>query len=74
MKLTAASFIGLLIPLSGCSVVEKMTSGPAYDPYTLYLTNGMPVRVQNKHLDRYACAAYIPIVCECSGRAHKTCD
>jgi hypothetical protein len=60
--------------LSGCSILDGLPEGPAYDPYKLYLKNSMPVRIEADLLDRYACATAARLICQCMSRLGGTCD
>jgi hypothetical protein len=69
-----SSSLAALVLLSGCSVLDNLATAPKYDPYTLYLGNGTPVRARSDILDRYACRSGAPLVCQCWGGLNAFCE
>jgi hypothetical protein len=73
MKFTQLFAMVLAIGSGGCSVLDGAALAPKYNPYTYYLTSPQPVHVRTDYMDRYACAAETPLVCECVGRISSEC-
>jgi hypothetical protein len=84
-----AQLAALAFMLSGCSVLDGMSAPPSYgpsssgamsfgstsnNPYTYYLTSGVPQAVQREYVDRYACASGAALACKCASRLAKTCE
>jgi hypothetical protein len=69
--------IVVAVSSAGCSVLDGAATGaataPKYNANTLYLTSPRPVTVRTDYMDRYACAAAKPLVCECTSRIVSEC-
>ena len=66
--------LSIVLCASGCSAFDNLATAPRYDPYTLYLRNGMPVRARTEMLDRYACLSGAALQCRCYSRLAESCD
>jgi hypothetical protein len=84
-----AQLAALAFMLSGCSVLDGMSAPSSYgpsssggmsfgssnrNPYTYYLTNGVPQAVQKEYVDRYACASGTALACNCASRLAEQCE
>jgi hypothetical protein len=86
----AAQVAAIALCVGGCSTLDGASgissqlryAGPAYlsagrvyaDPSKRYLMDIRTVELQREFLDRYACAAEVPLVCQCVGRISQTCE
>lgn len=73
LAIASAAALGSLAT-SACSVLETMVSPPPFDPFKIYLTTPTTRTLYTDYLDHYACANNAPLMCQCYGRLHDTCD
>lgn len=71
---TLACLAAVVACVAGCSVLDDLANAPAYNPYTLYLTDSKPLNVRTELVERYACASRQPLMCTRSSRLSATTD